>query len=358
MAARIIGVVLALLVCCVFPIFVNDIIGYLPLIAFVILLIISFVYLQILRRSLSYSEASLVSLCEREDDIEFKLHFKNASFLVFPRIDIYIYVSDLFEQVDSITRVPLTLLPRQDRDCSFNAIFDHIGTYSAGIRKIVIYDLIGIFTHTIFNKNRHQVEVVPKLYEAEDYPLTSESTSETQYSRQALVVDDMDYAGVREYAWGDSMKMIHWKLSAKDPTGNYLTRLFETYNNPGLAVILDTSSPNYDSESKMSVYDAIAESAVSINQYAISQGIDSLVEFRNRDGDDISMRIHNENDFPDFTHELPRIKAGDGYEARELLTREMNSIHGQDNVAFCTSQVNEEIISTLVTLKMRKRNPL
>ncbi len=357
-AARVVLVVLALLVCLLPPLFVNDIIGYLPLIALVLVIIISFVYLLILRRVFSFSEDSLVASCERGSEIDFVLNFKNSSPLVFCRFEVYIYVSDLFGDVDSVTKVPMTLMPFERKEFHFQAVFDHIGTYSAGVQRIVIYDLLGLFVHTITNKERHCIEVLPRLFEADEVPLSSEASSDSVKPHQTLSIDEMDYAGVRDYEWGDSVKTIHWKLSAREPDGDYLTRLFETYNNPGVAVILDTSAPRYDSESLMFVYDSIVESALSVNEFAKVQGIDSYLVFNNKYNEAEQMRISGLNDFPELTESLPRIEPGDGAEARELLSREINTIHGQDNIAFCTSHVNEEVISMLISLRMHKRNPI
>lgn len=357
-AGRIAVAVAAVVVCAIPPIFVNSIIGYLPLIALVLAFAISFAYLQVLKRSFSFSEDSLASSCERGSEIDFVLHFRNSSPLVFVRLEPRIYVSNLFGEADDVTPVPLTLMPHENREFRFQATFDHIGTYSAGVQSIVINDLLGLFSHTIVNENRHRVEVLPRLFEPSDLPLSSEVSSESQKPRQALTVDDMDYAGVREYTWGDPIKTIHWKLSARNPSGEYLTRLFETFNNPGIAIIIDTSSPDYDSESLMYVFDGVVESALSVNQYAISQGIDSVITFSSSRGEAVKFRSIRPQDFPDFTHALPRIKPGDGEEARDLLRQEMNSLHGQDNVALCTSQINEEIISALITLRLRKRNPM
>lgn len=360
-AVRVILAVCALVVCALPPIFVNNIIGYLPLVALVIMLVVSFAYLQVLKRAFSFSEESLVSSCERGHEIDFVLHFRNASPLVFLRLEPTIYVSNLFDEVDDVTPVPLTLMPFENREFRFQATFDHIGTYSAGVQKIVINDLLGLFTHTIVNEQRHKVEVLPRLVELDSVPLSSEVSSESQKPRQAFTVDDMDYAGVREYTWGDPIKTIHWKLSAREPSGNYLTRLFETFNNPGISIIMDLSAPpaqRYSSDDLMCVFDGIVESALSMNQFALSQGIESVLTFRSKYGDDAKLRLMSVKDFPDLTQILPRIKPGDGIEAREILRREMNTLHGQDNVAFVTSQVNEEVLSMLVTLKLRKRNPL
>lgn len=357
-ATRVVLVVLAVVVCALPPIFVNNIIGYLPLLALVLVILISFVYLQILKRALVFSEESLVPSCERGTEIEFVLNFQNKSPLLFLRLEPYIYISDLFDELDTVSKVSMPLMPFEKRDFRFQAQFDHIGTYSAGVQKIVINDLLGLFTHTIVNPNRHRVEVLPRIQDLETLPLTSTASAESQKPLQTLVTDDMDYAGVREYVWGDPIKTIHWKLSSRLDCGDYLTRLFESFNNPGINIIIDTTSPSYDNESLMYVYDGVVEGALSINQHAVDSGLDSFISFYDKYGSESRLRIKNTLDFADLTCDLPRIVVKDGDEALELLRRETNLIHGQDNVAYCSAHIDEQVVNALCELKLRKRNPI
>lgn len=357
-APRVVLVIAAVVVCAVPPIFLDDVVGYLPLLALLLTLGLSFAYLQVLKRSFTYSEESLVPSCERGSEIDFVLTFENKSFLPFLRLEPYIYISDLFDDVDTITPVSMPLMPFEKRDFTFTAQFDHIGTYSAGVKKIVISDLLGLFTHTIENPNRHRVEVLPRIAQIEELPLTSTASSDSQKPLQTLVTDDLDYAGVRAYQWGDPIKTIHWKLSSRLEDGEYLTRLFESFNNPGINIIIDTTSPSYDNESLMFVFDGVIEGALSINAYARAAGLDSFISFYDKYSDECRMRIADYRDFTELTDELPRISVGDCDQALELLRREGNSIHGQDNIAFCSAHASEAVINALCELKLRKRNPL
>ena len=355
---RVLIVFLALVASVLPVVFVDDVIGYLPLLALILVLAVSFVYLQVLKRSLQYSEESLLPSCERGADIEFVLYFKNTSPLVFTRLEPYIYISDLFDNADVITPTVMVLMPFEGRDFRFQARFDHIGTYSAGVRKIVIRDLLGLFSHTIVNESRHQVRVLPKLFDVSRVDLTTVSSEESQRAFQAQVSDDMDYAGVRDYEWGDPLKAIHWKLSASLPDGRYLTRLYETYNDPGISVIIDVTAPDYDAESLMFVYDGVVEGALSVNEYARQRGLDSVLMFADGDGGSRSIRVLGLQEYNDLTMELPRISVAPGDEALEMLRREGNRIHARDNIAYCTAHVNEGIVSTLIEIKNRKRNPM
>lgn len=355
---RVVIVVLALVVCAVPVVFVNDIIGYLPLLALVLVIGISFGYLQILKRSLEFSEDSLLPSCERGSDIEFVLYFKNRSPLVFTRLEPHIYISDLFGGADTVMPALMTLMPFEERDFRFQARFEHIGTYSAGVQKIVVNDLLGLFSYTIRNDTHHTIDVIPRLFDVSRVDLTTVSSEESQRSFQAQVSDDMDYAGVRDYEWGDPLKAIHWKLSASLPAANYLTRLYETFNDPGISIIIDATAPEYDGESLMYVYDSVVECALSVNDYARQRGLDSVLMFRDANGEKATMRVLGANEFHALTAELPKIEVAEGTAALELLRQEGGRIHARDNLALCTSHVSDPIISALVEIKNRKRNPM
>ena len=355
---RVLILVLAVAVCAVPVFFVNNVFGYLPLLVLVLTVVVSFVYLRILVRGFSFSEESMIPSCERGDDIDFVVHFKNATPLVVVRLEVSLYISDLFGEVDVEIPVTMPLMPFEDRDFSFDACFDHVGTYSAGVKQIKVCDLLGLFSKTIVNEKRHRVEVLPRLFDVSRVELTNVASQDSNKAFKPLVSDDMDYAGVRTYQWGDPLKTIHWKLSARNATKEYYTRLFETYTNPGLTIILDNSADEADSETLMFLFDCLVESALSVNFYARKQGIDSELCYISRAGVKKCTHIVRVDEASSLISDLTRISIGSGTPAFEMLQKETASLHGQDNVAFCTTHINEQIINCLIDMRMRKRNPI
>ncbi|MCI9261578.1 DUF58 domain-containing protein [uncultured Adlercreutzia sp.] len=357
-AGRVALLVVAFGCCAVLPVFVNDVIGYIPLLALAAMVIVSFLYLQGLKRSLRFSEDSLQPSCERGSEIDFVVQFQNTSPLVFPRIEVFVYISDIFGAMDTVTPVSMALMPRETRDFTFAAQFDHVGFYAAGIQKIVISDLLGLFFCTIDNDHRHQVEVMPRLFDVGSLALSSTSSADSRKPFQTVVADDMDYAGVRPYEWGDPLKTIHWKLSSRLTEGDYLTRLVESYNNPGATIIIDTASPAYDAESLMDVYDGLVESALSANRYLLDQGLDATLAFVDRYHEARLLQLVHEREFTSLTDALLPIHRGAEEDALDLLENEGRSLHGQDNVVMCTARVSERLVTSLLEMRLRKKNPL
>lgn len=338
-------------------VFLNSIYGYLPLLTLALTILLSRGYLAVLKRTLSFEEKSDLDNCKRKTEIEFKVEMKNAFFLVFPKVEIYFYVSDLFGADDAVTQSVLTLAPKETRTFEFTVRFDHIGSYTAGLKKVKIHDLLGLFSCTLENPKEYRVNVAPRIFDVERLQISNTSLTESQQMIVPTVVDGTDYAGVREYVWGDPIKLIHWKLSARTET--YMTKQFESYGNVGLAVILDFFSPEYSSETMMEIFDTVVETGLSIGNYAQEQGLEYEIIYSNKNNEKKKFNTGHYQDFVELLQDMPKISSTEGERTGiELLTEEGNARYSQGNIAFCTANITNEMAGALLELKMKKKNPL
>lgn len=338
-------------------VFLNNLFGYLPAIMLAVLLVYSKIYVVILKKMLMFEENSDITNCMRGSDSRFAVHIRNKSILVYPRMEIYFSMSDLFGGDDSITTSVITLGPLERRKFEFDINFSHIGTYRAGLKKVVLWDLLGIFRAEIENEHTYQIQVSPRVFDVSKLYVSNSTFTE---SRQMLIptsMDGMDYTGVREYVIGDPIKTIHWKLSAR--TNDYVTRQYESYGNSGISIIMDFLSPLYDTESMMSIFDGIVETALSVEQYARKNGMESELVYYNKS-------MHKKryvtrlraNPF-ELIADLPKVSDKKGsVTALDLLMQEGNSTYGQGNIAFCTAEVTPELTRALLEIKARRRNPI
>lgn len=339
-------------------VFINNAIGYAPVLMFVLLIILSFLYLQILKRCISYEEMSSLGECMRGTDIDFIVRFKNKGPLLFLRLEPYFYLSDLFGEDDSITSECISLAPFEGYDFRFSVRFEHIGTYGAGLRKIVISDLLGLFTSTIHNENQYAIEVLPRIFDVTTLDFNKKILTETIESFTPAPLDGTDYSGVRDYVPGDPMKKIHWKLSARGDV--YYTKLYETYGTPGIGIILDFHAPRYENEDMMHIFDTVVESGLSIADYARSQDMDFSLAFQNREGRHVNFNSHEiMSDQRMIISQMPRISNAEyGGVAHEILRIESNSLYSKSNIVLCTSTIDEQLINLLISIKNHRKNPL
>jgi uncharacterized protein (DUF58 family) len=337
-------------------VFINNIYGYLPVLSFLVMLAVSYTYLMLIRRKLAYEELSDLPSCRRETEVDFTVRLRNSSPFVYPRLEPYFYISDLFGDDDNVTAQAVTLAPREERSFDFAVRFDHIGSYSAGLKKIVIHDLLGLFSCTIDNPKRYRVSVAPKIFDVSSLHVSNTVLTESEHMIVPITNEGADYTGVREYVWGDPIKTIHWKLSARSDT--YLTKQFESYGTVGITVVLDFFSPEYDTNTLMSVFDAVVESGLSVGNYAEENGMEYEIVYMNKDGEKRMFNRGRGGDYEDVIEDMPRISSTeDADRGVELLREEMSSRYSHGNVIYCTANPTQEAMDTLSEMKLRKKSP-
>jgi uncharacterized protein (DUF58 family) len=339
----------------------NTIYGYLPGLFFVFAIGVSYLYLTILRRSLSFEEMSDLSNCKRETEIAFTVKLKNRSPLVCPRLEPYFYISDLFGGDDSVTSSVITLAPREQRAFDFDVRFDHIGSYSAGLKRIVVHDLLGLFSHTIDNPKRYQVDVSPKIFDVDNLHISDTVLTESEKMIVPIASEGSDYIGVREYVMGDPIKMIHWKLSARQE--NYLTKQFENYGTVGVSVFIDFFSPVYPAEALMGVFDTVVETALSVGNYAEEQGMEFEIVYTDKDMQRRKFNKGHHDDFSLIISDMPRIQTAEspgapGSVGTDMLREEGRARYTHGNIVFCTASITDEACDILLELKHRRKNPM
>jgi uncharacterized protein (DUF58 family) len=338
-------------------VFINGVYGYLPALFAVFALLLSLGYLAALKRSLVFAEISDFSNCRRETEVGFTVELRNRSPLIFPRLEPVFYISDIFGGDDTLTSQRITLSPREKRGFDFTVRFDHIGSYSAGIKKIVIHDLLGLFSCELKNAKRYRVDVSPKIFDVSNLDIAHTVLTESEKHRAPTTIDGADYIGVREYVWGDPIKTIHWKLSARGET--YLTKQFESYGIVGVSVLFDFFSPKYDAETMMSVFDAVVESGLSIGYFAEENGMEHEIVYKDFRGETKRVSRGRGEDLSDIIADMPRISHTDGARLGVgLLSEEAGSRYSHGNIVYCTANPTEEIADMLCELKLKRKRPL
>lgn len=338
-------------------VFLNSVFGYLPVIMVALLIALSFVYVQCLKRALIMKEESDFQNCKRGTSSAFSIRIKNKSPLVYPKLEVFFYISDLFGGEDDITSTTITLTPFEEKLFEFDVQFEHIGTYEAGLNKIVMQDLFGFFQKTVKNSSRYQIQVAPKVYDLSKLHISNKAFAESRNMLKPTSIDGNDYTGVREYVIGDPIKNIHWKLSARTQT--YMTRQFESYGSMGVTVVMDFQCPSYDRDSMMSIFDGVVETALSIEAYAHRNGMEAELVYLNKKGARKHYITRNDVNHMELISDLPKISAEkQTMTAVHLLRAEGNAAYSKNNIAFVSGNVTAQLTRTLMDIKARRKNPI
>lgn len=353
---RVIVCVIVLALLCVPAVFVNTVIGYAPALLFVFLVVLCFAYCRICRNAFSFDEMASAESCVRGTSVDMVLRMRNSSFLYVPRVDVEFSVRDLFGEITSTDRASLALNPHALQDFSFTLSFGHIGEFEVGLSQLVIHDPLGLFWASVPVDSTCSILVTPRLREVDDVPLSDAAVKQVSEALRPSALPGSDYCGVRDYAQGDPLKLIHWKLSAR--AQNYQTKLFEEQSDPSLDVYLDLSTPDYDHEMLMNIYDAALETALSLEAYAHEMGLDTRLVFLDRNDEVQQFVLAAGRDFRDLMRALPFVAVGSSAAFERLLFRQATALQSADNIAVCSAHCTSSMAEALAGVRATQRNVL
>jgi len=351
--------VAAAVLCAVPAVFINSIYGYCALLFFLFLSLISLTYAI----SLSRGVRNLGSLksemsCSRGNAVELNFRVRNNSRLICPRCRAVIYTTDLFGELRSKEDIDFALASREERTFSLSVRFDHIGKYRVGIRKITVEGLLGVLSFALPAGEAEELSVTPRIHAMGGLRFLDRARSESNRANLVSSAESIDCSGVREYAFGDPIKLIHWKLSSH--IGGYVTKVLESYGNNGLTVLPCLTSPDYDTETLMTVYDCIVEVCASLCICARENGMDAELLYCDKDGESRRDNISTAEDFLSINDTLPPINTDISplRQSYDLLSTEAASRYANANIALCTALLDEEILQGLLRIFNSGKNPL
>ena len=196
---------------------------------------------------------------QRGEDVALQIGVKYAGFLPIAPLTVEIAAGP--DRPAQTLR--LNGLPGREQNLTLNFHAAHVGVTSPGVKKIVISDLLGMFT----------VEKLPQVQGGElivlplpfDVGALTYAAGDSGTESMARASEDVTSpADVRAYQPGDAMKKIHWKLSVRKQ--ELMVRRFEAPVMPDALVLLDCSRPpkTADENAQLDLRDALLETAASV----------------------------------------------------------------------------------------------
>lgn len=341
-------VVALFLLLLVAPVFVNNAIGYMPVMAYAIVLALCFAYPRIVAANLEYDLLSSCKTCVRGSDAKILIRFCNQSSLLAPKVEARMSITDIFGDEDTSSDFIFSLGAKSQRDFNLGASFAHVGTVSVQVKDVAVYDPFGLFYRTLGDTARFEVEILPRTHDIDASLARRLKLQETMEAPTPFNRDGMEYAGVREYEYGDPIKSIHWKLSSH--ADELYTRIFDAVGEPSLSVMCGVVFPQGAPQTLMSLYDAELETALSVCSFAAGNALRCSLQFGtggNHDEIDV-FDASRGYDVRDIIREFPRpgsvaVDALPDFIAHATMDRRGG------NLVVCTSLLSDGLLEALVT---------
>lgn len=340
-----------------FAVLLNDVTGCTPLFLTIFLPLVSLVYTTVLRFRFTFREQYDQASIVRGELGRLSIEVINDTILLYPHVAASLTCCAPGEKTGVCSTADFSVSPHEMKKIDFDMSLEHIGQYRVGLKAVKFYDLLGLFRLKC-RKPLKTITVTPRIIDIDvlpDFPPVKPSQTAASFTTQ----EKENYSGVREYVPGDSLKNIHWKLTAH--CSKYMSRRYENNNRSGVSVFIDLSQPDIWSTEMPSVYDCLVESAMSVAASGLCRNQGVCIVFNA--GKTVSTLL------PESVGDIQPIAARfatqyafqppDGkLSASEMLRNAAENRSFFENIVVCTACLTNDLVTTMALMSVNGCRPL
>ncbi|MBE6066410.1 MAG: DUF58 domain-containing protein [Clostridium lundense] len=305
-------------------------------------LLISFIYLIYIRRKIAIEIRFDKDKLYTKEPCEFTIIIKNYSILPIPYLQIFNNILCNFEKGFKYDVV--TLSGDKNKRIKGQLCFDIRGIYNLGVTEIIIKDFLYIFTTTFILKSNECISVYPKVYPFTGKMFHGYNEISIINSNRKNAEDESSVRDIRKYRVGDSLKNIHWKLSAK--YGELYIKNFDYSSGEKCSILLNMNKLNTIEEDV--VEEKSVELCISLVSYLQGKGMKTKIYIKNQENR--NFYIEKRGDVSELMEYFLLHKSNGEGELESFVYDSLNSID-KSTLVIITGILTEEQVNIITSLK-------
>ncbi len=235
----------------------------------------------------------------------------------------------------SIGRMAISSASFRGREYRYTVACAHRGVYQVGLRRICVTDVFGLFSLSRAVRGRVvRLEVLPRAYDVA--PLTLKPIDAGTQGRVRTTEDMASPSGVRAWQDGDSLKKVHWKLTAR--RHELLVRTFEETAKPDVLILLDCAGTGAMQSHVPTIEDALCEAAVSAARAQMRAGYQVRMPLNTERPTELAGQ--SEADMPRFLSELCWLRFDSPYQYEQVIMLEMRRLERTGALFLVSTRLN------------------
>jgi hypothetical protein len=183
-------------------------------IVFLLLPALSYLFFRISFKAVSIGMSENETQCKRGEPYKLKINVKNKCFVPILNINFKIRLKNDFSDEAQERYVNTSVAAFANSVVEFELKPTLCGRVNAEIENVRINDFFLFFERDISAGARFVFDVLPRRIKYEDVLMMSENLSDDSEEAKKDSAGN-EVVNIREYVAGDSLKTVHWKLSAK-----------------------------------------------------------------------------------------------------------------------------------------------
>ena len=309
-------------------------------------LLLTFVLLYVLRVT-----QTLPDTIVKSERAFIKLHLHNVSPAFFGNIACNFHTDDFAVEMEEALTIWLrTKHEMQQFDDRYRGVKLEIpfsvkyrGLFAVGLKSIRATDLMGLFRLTRRVNRKQEILALPRVIALNELPLAAHLLTQAQ---SRFDIKDEDYAtisDIRPYVPTDSVKRVHWKLTAK--RNEWMVKLFQSNALNTVTIIMDSARRNISEGERYSLEDQIVENTIGLLRFCLTKNMP--VELRVTNG--AKAHAGNLADFDTAYHMLAELEFEDKTLLNPLavLTQLLTDAGGNVNIVIFTANITIRLYTQL-----------
>jgi len=229
--------------------------------------------------------------------------------------------------------------PPDGRSREYTLRYPYRGVYELGLESVTVTDMLGLFTRTIRNKQPLRITVFPERDASFGLAMRNEP-QEAIMRRDFFGEDYSTIADLRKYTPADSLRKIHWKLSAK--RGELIAKNFQNFEPDKTVLLLDTLAINLPERERTHFEDKMASCAATAVDFFAHAKMPASLVYGQPGLDEATIRGEADGYYA--------LLAGARFERESSALHEMRRVPGRYNMVALLSALDAEMSGALKAL--------
>jgi len=308
--------------------------------------LLSFIYLVITYFSFKYYESCPAKTFIKGEKLKYKCIFSNDIILPFLYVKIYIQTPETAVTGKADIKNE-SLITGKSKSLEYDIECRYRGRYDIGIAKVEFRDFLNLFELRIKKDNYLSILIYPRIRVSEEFIKEGMTMSDFRVALFNKNKGDESLLNLREYAYGDSSRLIHWKLSARMQKLMVTDR--ESTFDSRVVLTLDLKGNGFPPEEKIVYEDRLVEEVVATAHYFLTKNIPvDFVYYKNG-----LVKWHGSS-MADFD-ELYNMLAELTFNARSGISEALYSVLGNENTndtyfVFCT-KLSKDLFESMIHVR-------
>jgi hypothetical protein len=326
----------------IFIYFYGGKVPYMFFYTIVLLPLVSLFYTTLIYFRFKYGQDTDKKFVTKGDKVNFIFSINNEDFFLYPYIRVTFYGSKtIFANQFQVKN--FSLFPFRGKSFGLELQCNYRGNYEIGINSVEIEDFLGLFKFKYNVFEPKYVTVYPRIVSLDRFFLKTDFMSESHSVLNSKNEDMSTIEDIRKYAYGDSLKRIHWKLTAR--SRNLMVKKFQSTSETSALMILDLHKNSYNNGENIIIEDKVIESIVSVLHYCLYNWIPvNLIYYSGRV---INVHAKNHLMFNEIYEMLAKIKFNVDIPVKDLIEVYVNSTISKTNILIFTSNLDYELYNQI-----------